>query len=111
MTEHDHDDDDPGAWTTAGRHSAPAATHPCPCRSEHAPAPVWTHRHHLWPLYDGGPDTDANVAYVCPATHDWAHVIWRAFERAGEPTPRERGWPHHAYELAVRGWQLRTAAG
>ena len=97
-------------WTTAPL-SLPFETHPCECRTRHAPSVPWTHRHHVWPEYAGGPDTPANVVHVCPATHDWVHVIWRAFEWAGGPVPRgtRSGWPRYAYDLAVLGWQWMTA--
>lgn len=92
-------------WSTAGPQSAPFEDYPCPCRSEHAPSVPWTHRHHIWPLYAGGPNTEANVVHVCPATHDWIHVIWRVFEKEGGPTAtRQRHWPHYAHDVAVEGW-------
>lgn len=99
--------DDEDLWTSGGtgKASAPFETHPCPCRTEHAPSVPWTHRHHLWPLFAGGPDLESNVVYVCPATHDWAHVIWRVFEKNGGPTKtRHQEWPHYAYRIAREGW-------
>lgn len=103
-------EDDPRLWTTSGARAAPFETHPCPCRSTHAPSVPWTHRHHLWPLYAGGPDDEGNVVYICPATHDWVHVMWRVFEKAGGPVSRERHWPYYAYEVAVVGWQKMADA-
>lgn len=88
--------------------AAPFADYPCPCRSEHAPPVPFTHAHHVWPLYAGGPNTPDNIAYICPATHDWVHVITRAVEKVGAVVPRDRTWPHHAYALAVEGWNRRT---
>lgn len=96
-------------WSSAGPLSAPFVDHPCPCRSEHAPSVPWTHRHHLWPLYAGGADTADNYVYVCPATHDWIHVIWRVFERMGGPTTRQRHWPYYAHEVASQGWAKMEA--
>lgn len=98
-----------GPWMSDPR-GAPFDTHPCPCRSEHAPPVKWTHGHHRWPLFAGGPDTPENLEFVCPATHDWAHVIWRVFERVGAIVGRERGWPTYAYEVTVRGWRDMEAA-
>lgn len=86
--------------------AAPFETHPCDCRSEHAPPVAWTHAHHIWPLYEGGPDTIENTVYVCPATHDWIHVIWREFRRAEQVTARQRHWPYRAYEIATQGWEM-----
>jgi hypothetical protein len=97
------------AWSTAGARSAPFQEHPCPCRSEHAPSVPWTHQHHIWPLYAGGPDTPENTVYICPATHDWVHVILRVFGNQGLCI-RKREWPYFAYELAVRGWEKMSKA-
>lgn len=91
-------------WSTAGPLSAPFEDFPCPCRSEHAPSVPWTHRHHVHPLYAGGQDTSENTVYVCPATHDWIHVILRLFEKEG-PTSRQRDWPFYAYQIAALGWE------
>lgn len=104
--------DDEGLWASGpGAVSVPFSSHPCGCRKEHAPPVPWTHRHHVWPLYAGGPDIEENIAYVCPATHDWAHVIWRAFEtHGGAIETRRQAWPHYAYELALRGWTDMMAA-
>lgn len=105
-------EDDPSSgprWSTAGPLSVPFETHPCPCRSEHAPSVPWTHAHHVWPKYAGGPDVEANIVYVCPATHDWTHVIWRLFEVYGGVIGRRREWPLHAYDVARLGWRWMTA--
>lgn len=92
----------------ADPYAAPFASHPCDCRSEHVPSVPWTHAHHVWPLFAGGPDTADNTVYICPATHDWAHVIWRAFSNAGGIVTRERSWPYRAYQIAVEGWTKMT---
>lgn len=94
-------------WSTAGPLSASFGSHPCVCRSEHAPPVPWTHAHHIWPKYAGGPDTPENIVYVCPSTHDWIHIIWREFERSGL-SGRQRHWPHYAYEIAVQGWKMMS---
>ncbi len=91
-------------WSLGGPASVPFDEHPCPCRSEHAPSVPWTHRHHIVPLYAGGPDTPGNIAHVCPATHDWIHVILREFEKTGSVSARRQGWPFYAYKMAVAGF-------
>lgn len=65
----------------------------------------WTHRHHIIPLYAGGPDVEENIVHVCPATHDWIHVILREFDKAGQVLSRQRHWPYYAYEMAKQGFQ------
>jgi hypothetical protein len=97
-------------WSSAGKVGAPFVTKPCACRADHAPNVPWTHRHHVWPLFAGGPDIEDNVVYVCPATHDWTHVIWRIFEKSRGTVPRRRTWPHYAYELAVAGWRFMQSS-
>lgn len=82
----------------------PFATHPCPCRTEHAPPVAFTHRHHVHPLYAGGTEDESNVVILCSATHDWVHVMLRTFERDGL-VARKRSWPRYAYRVAVQGWE------
>lgn len=84
---------------------------PCPCRAEHAPRPPYTHVHHVHPLGEGGPDDDANTVPLCPAAHDWVHLILRAFDAYGGIAPRRSDWPHHPYAIASRGWARMVEAG
>ncbi|MEO6572088.1 MAG: HNH endonuclease signature motif containing protein, partial [Ilumatobacteraceae bacterium] len=91
-------------WSTSGPLSLPFAQFPCLCRVEHAPSVPWSHRHHIVPLYANGPDVESNIVHVCPATHDWIHVILREFDKAGEVRSRRQTWPHYAYRLAVTGF-------
>lgn len=91
-------------WSLKGPASLPFATHPCPCRTEHAPSVPWTHKHHVVPIYAGGPDVPSNIVNVCPATHDWIHVILREFDKVDAVVPRRREWPFFAYQTAVTGF-------
>ena len=77
---------------------------PCNCTAEHRPSVPYCHLHHLDPVGEGGPDTAENRISVCPATHDWTHVIFRGFQKAGKVIPRRIGQPRYAYRLAVRGY-------
>ena len=77
---------------------------PCLCVSEHRPAGPFNDIHHLDPLGEGGPDTPENRIPACGPTHDWAHVIYRSFKKAGSVLPRQTGQPKYAYSLAVRGF-------
>lgn len=48
---------------------------------------------------------EENIVHVCPATHDWIHVILREFDKAGQVLSRQRHWPYYAYEMAKQGFQ------
>lgn len=89
----------------------PFAEAPCPCQTEHRPRPPWTHRHHILPLSWGGTDSVDNVAPLCPAAHDWVHVMLREFTKTGDVVGRRRHWPEVPYSYAVAGWELWVRAG
>jgi len=83
----------------------------CLCVAEHRPAAPNPHRHHLWPLYLGGPETDATLVLLCPTTHDRVHRLLRAMVTAGAWQPRMLGQPRYAHQVATLGWQAWDAAG
>lgn len=87
---------------------APFDAHPCRCVTRHTPTVAYTHAHHIWPLYLGGPNTRDNITYLCPAGHDQVHRAIRAFEKAGEVVyiPMNR----YLYNLAVYGWEQAVEA-
>ena len=64
----------------------------CGCVKDHTPEPRELHRHHVWPTGEGGPNTRANLRWLCPTTHSNAHKLWRAYEEAGG-TPTWRMMP------------------
>lgn len=56
-------------------------------------------RHHVWPLGRGGPDTAANMVWLCANGHGSVHYLLDAELRRGEPLP----WPERRrYGLRVR---------
>lgn len=58
----------------------------CTCVADHNPEPQELHRHHIWPLAQGGPDTEENIAWLCPTSHVNVHELLRAWEEYnGEP--------------------------
>lgn len=82
----------------------------CDCVAEHRPPVLEYQRHHLWPLYLGGPDTPSNTIWLCSTTHDNVHELMRLMLRAGRTlTYREcqhmedRPVSHYAWQLTVRG--------
>jgi hypothetical protein len=50
---------------------------PCTIHSMHKPHPYVNHRHHVWPLGEGGPDTQDNQIVVCPTGHANIHEVIR----------------------------------
>jgi HNH endonuclease len=81
----------------------------CRCVAVHRPQPLELERHHVLPIYLGGPDVEDNVAWICPNTHMNVHEILRRFMRDG---PLDWGealkiWPglnRYAFALAHRGY-------
>lgn len=87
----------------------------CACMVTHRPAPLELERHHIQPTYLGGPDAEANIAWVCPTTHTNTHELLRAMVRFQAVIPysvfqEDYDVPvnRYAYDLAVEGfvsWQ------
>lgn len=48
---------------------------PCTYHRQHLPEPRVNHRHHVWPLGDGGPDTAENKVVICPSGHYNIHHL------------------------------------
>jgi 5-methylcytosine-specific restriction endonuclease McrA len=90
----------------------------CHCVAAHRPPVLELHRHHVHPLYLGGPDTEANLVWVCATTHGNVHEILRQMVKAGRVLSRGecaalqggRQVPGYSYELARTG-MLRYLAG
>ncbi len=57
----------------------------CRCVSNHRPPPLELHRHHIWPTFLGGPDTDDNVVYLCPTGHSSTHELLLLMIKADKP--------------------------
>lgn len=81
----------------------PATESPCRCNVNHRPQPRYTHRHHIWPLYAGGPDIEANIAHLCPAGHDIVHHTLRRFERDKQVVHLRIN--RYLFGIAVDGWK------
>lgn len=89
----------------------------CPCQSDHRPAPMELHRHHILPLSNGGTDDPGNVVYLCPTAHVNVHELLRFMLRDGRlwswgeavafyDVPVNR----YAYALACEGFRRIVAA-
>lgn len=80
----------------------------CNCVGSHNPNPMELHRHHIWPLGEGGPATDDNVVWLCPTSHVNVHELFRAWIKyEGEPPWEIRKFfGPFIRELAARGYQM-----
>lgn len=83
----------------------------CACVADHRPAVLELERHHRWPLYLGGPDTEDNIVWVCPSTHASTHEVLRLMLKASRlltytevAAASDRPVPRYAYHLAARGY-------
>jgi len=76
----------------------------------HIPNPHLNHRHHVWPLGEGGPDIEANIVVVCPTGHLNIHALLNLFKlHSGEPPYTElRQFAMGERELAALGYQRMT---
>lgn len=50
-------------------------TQPCVLHPKHTPPSHIQHKHHVWPLGHGGPDTPENLIVVCPTGHYNIHRL------------------------------------
>jgi hypothetical protein len=47
----------------------------CELHGRHLPESHINHRHHVWPLGDGGPDISDNIIVICPTGHMNVHDL------------------------------------
>lgn len=65
----------------------------CELHRYHAPEPLITHVHHVWPLGDGGPDEPTNKIKVCPTGHYNVHRYMDAVKKAAPTFEATGAWP------------------
>lgn len=87
----------------------------CLCVGKHIPKPMELHKHHVWPVGEGGPDTKANLLILCPTTHANVHRLWRLYERYDlegrrPPWSELKGYSEYARSIVERGRELRRQA-
>ena len=94
----------------------PAAGHDadqrCVCVADHNPNPMELNRHHVWPLAEGGPDTDDNVVWLCPTSHANVHELLRAWLRyeGRPPWAIRKRFSAYIRGLAESGFEQTMAA-
>lgn len=82
----------------------------CVCVADHRPSPQELHRHHVWPLAEGGPDTEDNLVWLCPTSHVNVHELLRPWQaNEGEPPWEVRcRFGPYIRDLARRGYEAIT---
>ena len=86
--------------------ATPTGERRCLCVANHTPEPRELHRHHVWPLGEGGPDVAGNLRWLCPTAHANAHKLWREYDRiGGEPSwETRRLYGVYVRQLVADGW-------
>ena len=84
----------------------PSGDKKCFCVANHTPEPRELHRHHVWPLGEGGPDTKINLRWLCPTSHSNVHQLWRIYDacngRVGGAVLRR--YNPYVRQLVADGW-------
>lgn len=80
---------------------------PCQVHPKHKPHPHVNHRHHVWPLGDGGPDIDTNIVVVCPTGHVNIHALLTLYRvhRGKPPYTEFRAFSYGERRYAQLGWE------
>lgn len=86
-------------------------TEVCACSAAHRPSVLEPQRHHLWPVYLGGPEHKQTLLLLCPTTHTNVHRLLRAMVKAGKVLPRAEGAPFYSWTVACNGFNSWDAAG
>lgn len=83
---------------------------PCTIHGDHRPNSHLNHRHHVWPLGDGGPDSPTNVVVVCPTGHENIHLLIRLLKKYNGILSRFmlRGFSKEEIKLAYLGYERLT---
>jgi len=86
--------------------ATPSGDRICRCVARHSPVPMELHRHHVWPLGEGGPDTSLNLRWLCPSQHSSVHRLWREYQKHGGKPPWDvlRHYNKNARDLVAEGW-------
>lgn len=85
----------------------------CICVTNHNPEPQELNRHHVWPLGEGGPNTPANVVWLCPTAHANVHELLRLYVRheGAVPWVERRRFGSYVRALAKEGYhRIQTQA-
>lgn len=53
---------------------------PCQLHKQHIPETHINHRHHVWPLGEGGPDIEDNIVVSCATGHMNVHRLLQEYK-------------------------------
>jgi hypothetical protein len=92
--------------------ASPSGERKCLCVKLHNPTPRELHRHHVWPLAEGGPDMPGNLRWLCPSQHSNVHRLWREYQKARAMPDWEilRQYNRYARAIVAEGWAQARAA-
>lgn len=85
---------------------------PCMVHKRHSPETHINHRHHVWPLGEGGPNIEDNIIVVCPTGHVNIHDLLQEHKLHMGKTPYsivrqythlERAYADLGYKRITRG--------
>lgn len=84
----------------------------CKCVIKHVPKPMELHKHHVWPISEGGPDSPHNLLWLCPTTHTNVHELWREYDKMNGRPSWATLMKYSAYcrMIVERGRELRRIA-
>jgi predicted HNH restriction endonuclease len=89
----------------------PSGEYRCVCVATHRPPPAELHAHHVFPLGEGGPDTKANLIYICPTSHASAHKLWRLMDKhdGNLTTAQKSEFTRSVRKIVDTGWAQKKA--
>ncbi len=86
---------------------------PCELHTRHMPETHVNHRHHVWPLGEGGPNTNDNIIVVCATGHYNIHDLLSFYKMHMGKVPyaivrrysqEERRYAKLGYDRLTRGF-------
>jgi hypothetical protein len=83
---------------------------PCQLHKRHLPESHINHRHHVWPLGEGGPDIEDNIVIACPTGHTNIHHLLTEFKMLMGKVPYEtmRRYSFEERKYAELGYKRMT---
>lgn len=80
---------------------------PCTLHHRHLPESHINHRHHVWPLGEGGPDIEDNIIVACPTGHYNIHLLYNEFKTHMGKVPFHilRTYAHEERRYAELGYK------
>lgn len=80
---------------------------PCLLHRKHMPESHVNHRHHIWPLGEGGPNTEDNIIVVCATGHYNIHDLLAHYKmhRGVLPYSVTKRYSFEERKYAKLGWE------